>query len=106
MVMKLNFVLLLVFFTFIFGLQNIFEQRYFGKNQNVEVKTRKLFSKHNLPFEFYSLKFCRPKKRVMATENLGELLFGDRIENSLYKVCLFILTHFRLKCLKLLHANY
>lgn len=88
--MKLNFVLLVILIPFIFGFTNIFQQKYYKKNDNIDVKTRKLFSKTNLPFDFYSLKFCRPKKRIMATENLGELLFGDRIENSLYKVIFFL----------------
>lgn len=41
-----------------------------------------------LPFDYYSLKFCKPKDGVQSyAENLGEFLGGDRIENSPYEVC-------------------
>lgn len=40
-----------------------------------------------LPFDYYSLKFCRPIEGVKSySENLGEFLRGDRIENSRYEV--------------------
>lgn len=38
-----------------------------------------------LPFSYYSLPFCQPKDGIKdSAENLGELLMGDRIENSPY----------------------
>lgn len=41
-----------------------------------------------LPYDYYSLKFCKPKGGVKPySENLGEFLRGDRIENSAYEVC-------------------
>lgn len=40
-----------------------------------------------LPYDYYSLKFCKPKGGVKPySENLGEFLRGDRIENSAYDV--------------------
>lgn len=40
-----------------------------------------------LPYDYYSLKFCKPKGGVKSSsENLGEFLSGDRIENSAYEV--------------------
>ncbi|GIZ04146.1 transmembrane 9 superfamily member 4, partial [Caerostris extrusa] len=41
-----------------------------------------------LPYEYYSLPFCRPKKGaiVYKSENLGEVLRGDRIVNTPYEV--------------------
>lgn len=40
-----------------------------------------------LPFDYYSLKFCKPDGGVKPySENLGEFLRGDRIENSAYEV--------------------
>lgn len=40
-----------------------------------------------LPYDYYSLKFCKPKGGVKPySENLGEFLRGDRIENSAYEV--------------------
>lgn len=40
----------------------------------------------NLPYEYYSLPYCRPAKILSSAENLGEVLRGDRIENSPYEV--------------------
>ena len=40
----------------------------------------------NLPYDYYSLPYCRPDKIVSSAENLGEVLRGDRIENSPYQV--------------------
>lgn len=38
-----------------------------------------------MPFSYYSLPFCKPQGGVKdSAENLGELLMGDRIENSPY----------------------
>ena len=40
-----------------------------------------------LPYDYYSLKFCKPAEGVKSySENLGEFLDGDRIENSAYEV--------------------
>ncbi|KAJ1698501.1 hypothetical protein LUZ63_007013 [Rhynchospora breviuscula] len=39
-----------------------------------------------IPFSYYSLPFCKPPEGVKdAAENIGELLMGDRIENSPYR---------------------
>jgi hypothetical protein len=39
-----------------------------------------------IPFSYYSLPFCKPLEGVKdSAENLGEVLMGDRIENSPYK---------------------
>ena len=40
--------------------------------------------KTQLPYDFYSLDYCKPKTIVNSAENIGEVLRGDRIENSLY----------------------
>jgi hypothetical protein len=51
------------------------------------VKVNQLSSiKTQLPYSYYSLPFCRPGTIVDSAENLGEVLRGDRIENSLYVV--------------------
>ncbi len=41
-----------------------------------------------LPYEYYSLKFCLPKNGTLVykSENLGEVLRGDRIVNTPYDV--------------------
>lgn len=42
-----------------------------------------------LPYEYYSLPFCPPvgtSEKNYKTENLGEVLRGDRIVNTPYQV--------------------
>jgi len=54
----------------------------------LQVKVNKLTStKTQLPYTYYSLPYCPPNKIVDSAENLGEVLRGDRIENSRYVVC-------------------
>jgi transmembrane 9 superfamily protein 2/4 len=49
------------------------------------VKVNKLTStKTQLPYAYYSLDYCKPKKIINSAENLGEVLRGDIIENSPY----------------------
>lgn len=62
----------------------------FSKGENVELKVNKLSSVHTLlPYDYYSLKFCKPSEGVKKySENLGEFLRGDRIENSAYDISL------------------
>ena len=62
----------------------------FAKDENVELKVNKLSSVHTqLPYDYYSLKFCKPKGGVKPySENLGEFLRGDRIENSAYDIAM------------------
>ncbi|XP_052210493.1 transmembrane 9 superfamily member 11-like [Diospyros lotus] len=39
-----------------------------------------------IPYAYYSLPFCKPLEGIKdSAENLGELLMGDRIENSPYR---------------------
>nr|GEX54737.1 transmembrane 9 superfamily member 11-like [Tanacetum cinerariifolium] len=39
-----------------------------------------------IPYSYYSLPFCQPPEGIKdSAENLGELLMGDRIENSPYR---------------------
>jgi len=56
--------------------------------EQVELKVNKLTSVHTqLPYKYYSrLPFCQPEKIMDKAENLGEILLGDRIENSLYEI--------------------
>ncbi|KAG4195275.1 hypothetical protein ERO13_A06G102000v2 [Gossypium hirsutum] len=57
----------------------------FQKGDPLKVKVNKLTSiKTQLPYSYYSLPFCTPEKIVDSAENLGEVLRGDRIENSPY----------------------
>ncbi|KAF8407203.1 hypothetical protein HHK36_006330 [Tetracentron sinense] len=43
-----------------------------------------------IPFSYYSLPFCKPLEGIKdSAENLGELLMGDRIENSPYRFLMY-----------------
>lgn len=71
------------------------------QGDEIQVKVNKITStKTQLPYEYYSLEYCKPKKIINLAENLGEVLRGDRIENSPYIVssiflssCPFITIH-------------
>lgn len=58
----------------------------FSTDDQINIKVNKLSSSKNLPYEYYSLyKFCKPEGGIHKfVENLGEVLRGDRIENSVY----------------------
>jgi transmembrane 9 superfamily protein 2/4 len=60
----------------------------YDSGESVDLKVNKLTSTHTqIPYDYYKLKFCRPQDGIKAySENLGELLSGDRIENSPYDV--------------------
>ncbi len=58
-----------------------------GSPAKVELKVNKMTSpRTQLPYGYYSLAFCRPDDLDDVRENLGEMLMGDRIENSKYDV--------------------
>ncbi|CAN6721986.1 unnamed protein product [Malus baccata var. baccata] len=51
----------------------------------LKVKVNTLTStKTQLPYSYYSIPYCKPWRIIDSTENLGEVLRGDRIENSPY----------------------
>ncbi|ONK78845.1 uncharacterized protein A4U43_C01F160 [Asparagus officinalis] len=57
----------------------------FQKKDPLTVKVNKLTStKTQLPYSYYSLPYCKPQTVIDSAENLGEVLRGDRIENSPY----------------------
>ncbi|KAI3443636.1 hypothetical protein Pfo_000301 [Paulownia fortunei] len=59
--------------------------RDFQTGEALEVKVNKLSStKTQLPYDYYFLSYCKPPKIRNGAENLGEVLRGDRIENSVY----------------------
>ncbi|OAY83948.1 transmembrane 9 superfamily member 7-like [Ananas comosus] len=59
--------------------------RDFQKDDELQVKVNKLSStKTQLPYDYYFLDYCKPPNIVNSAENLGEVLRGDRIENSVY----------------------
>ncbi|XP_071483844.1 transmembrane 9 superfamily member 4-like [Diadema antillarum] len=61
----------------------------FATGQSVEIKGVKLTStKTQLPYEYYAVKLCPPSAGNIhhESENLGEVLRGDRIVNTKYAV--------------------
>eukprot|EP01107_Rhizomastix_libera_P012595 TRINITY_DN3191_c0_g1_i2.p1 TRINITY_DN3191_c0_g1~~TRINITY_DN3191_c0_g1_i2.p1 ORF type:complete len:650 (-),score=132.57 TRINITY_DN3191_c0_g1_i2:89-2038(-) len=61
--------------------------RDYKADEEVHLKVNMLTStKTQLPYDFYSLPFCQPAKIIDKKENLGEILSGARISNSLYTV--------------------
>ena len=61
------------------------------QGDQIQVKVNKITStKTQLPYEYYSLDYCKPEKIINSAENLGEVLRGDRIENSPYTVSFLV----------------
>ncbi|CAH9084083.1 unnamed protein product [Cuscuta epithymum] len=69
-----------------FYLPGSFPHRY-GVGDQLSVKVNSLTSiDTEIPYGYYTLPFCKPLEGVKdSAENLGELLMGDRIENSPYR---------------------
>lgn len=83
----------------------------FQRGQKIDVKAVKMTSTHTqLPYEYYSLQFCLPKNGTLVykSENLGEVLRGDRIVNTVrtnkdFLRCLFL--KLNLNCFELSHTR-
>lgn len=59
----------------------------YKRNARVPLYVNKIESTHTqLAYEYYSLPFCAPEKIQEESENLGEVLAGDRMSNSLYQL--------------------
>ncbi|KAL3351922.1 hypothetical protein AABB24_020153 [Solanum stoloniferum] len=74
----------LISFTHSFYLPGV-APRDFQTGDPLNIKVNKLSStKTQLPYDYYFLKYCKPTEILNSAENLGEVLRGDRIENSVY----------------------
>ncbi|KAL9981382.1 hypothetical protein ACROYT_G010080 [Oculina patagonica] len=59
----------------------------YERGEKLDVKAVKMTSiKTQLPFEYYSVPICKPENLQYKPENLGEVLRGDRIVNTLYEI--------------------
>eukprot|EP01098_Paradermamoeba_levis_P002333 TRINITY_DN1273_c0_g1_i1.p1 TRINITY_DN1273_c0_g1~~TRINITY_DN1273_c0_g1_i1.p1 ORF type:complete len:624 (+),score=162.27 TRINITY_DN1273_c0_g1_i1:757-2628(+) len=85
----------LLVFTFIFCCFSLVSNFYlpgvapneYAEDDPVDLKVNKLTSSRTqLPYDYYSLPFCAPNPIIAVAENLGEILFGERIKNSLYEI--------------------
>jgi transmembrane 9 superfamily protein 2/4 len=79
----------------------------FEVNEEVELKVNKLSSvQTQLPFDYYSLKFCKPPDGIHSySENLGEFLRGDRIENSAYGINMLNVRYCQVLCQQTLNSK-
>jgi transmembrane 9 superfamily protein 2/4 len=75
----------------------------FNVNDPVILKTNKITSSvSQIPYRYHDLPVCKPTEEQKRTdprfkvesENLGEILLGDRIEPSLYEVDCFFPSQF------------
>lgn len=56
-----------------------------AEGESISLNVNKITSvKTLLPYEYYYLPFCSPEKRQEQQENLGEIMSGDAIQESLY----------------------
>jgi len=79
--------------------------REFKDGEKVEIKVNKLSStKTQLPYDYYSLPFCKPPEISNAVENLGEVLHGSVIQNSPYEIRMGK-SDFKVLCRKELRAK-
>lgn len=79
-------------------------QNEYIKHAPVELKVIKIDSvKTLLPYRYYELPFCEPEGGVKdMIDNLGEILVGDRIENSPYYIDALV----NVPCKKLCAKSY
>ena len=77
---------------------------FFQQGDSLPVKVNKLSStKTQLPYDYYYLNYCKPKKITNNAENLGEVLRGDRIENSVYTVSILLVFKSNLNVVQIIH---
>ena len=59
----------------------------YKRGERMPVKVNKLTSTQTeLPYDYYTLPFCKPEAITNAVENLGEVLHGSVIQNSPYDI--------------------
>jgi transmembrane 9 superfamily protein 2/4 len=69
-----------------FYLPGVIPQEY-AETENITVKVNSLKSVETaVPYDYYSIMVCRPPKTVAEAENIGEILWGDSIKPSAYKM--------------------
>ena len=64
--------------------------REYKEGENIDLKVSKLTSDvYQVPYEYYYLNFCPPENGITQSmdENLGQILLGEALVNTPYKVC-------------------
>ena len=54
----------------------------------------------HMPYEYYQLPFCAPPTITEYAENIGELLTGNKLENSPYELFMNQNEHCKVLCVK------
>ena len=82
--------------TLVMCLVNVSQQFYvpgvapqdFSEGDKIEVRAIKMTSAHTqLPYEYYSMDLCKPSDVVIySSQNLGQIIRGERIVNTPYQV--------------------
>ena len=62
-------------------------------------------TKTQVPYDYYSLPYCRPTSFEFQAENLGEVISGDHIENSVYSLEMRAPKSCAVSCMKTLSAK-
>lgn len=76
------------------------------KDDNVLLNVNKITSvKTLLPYEYYDMPFCKPTLEKEAQENLGEIMAGDAIMNSLYVVQMKKNSHCNVLCAPMTYSS-
>lgn len=77
--------------------------RSYENGEDIPLLVSKLTStKTQMPYEYYTLPYCKPKNADLQSENIGEALSGDRIENSVYKLSSRMDNACEVACVKIL----
>ena len=75
-----------IYFAFAIHIPGVSPHTY-SYSEDIKLYVSKLTStKTQIPYEYYTLPYCKPNLTGLQSENLGEILSGDRIENSVYKL--------------------
>merc|ERR1711871_65247 len=57
----------------------------YENGEDVSLYVNKITStRTQIPYDYYSMPYCKPKKKGKVSENVGEVLEGNRIELSVY----------------------
>jgi transmembrane 9 superfamily member 2/4 len=67
--------------------------------------TKLTSTKTQMPYDYYSLPYCKPSKLGLQKENLGQVVSGERVENSVYKVGAIFSLNFPVLCIELLNKR-
>jgi transmembrane 9 superfamily protein 2/4 len=78
----------------------------YKKFDEVKLYVAKITStRTQIPYSYYSLPYCKPEKQKLKSENVGEALEGDHIENSVYRLEMLNEKSCSIACIKTLSSK-